>query len=247
MRLFFPFATVLRAWGCLLAVGGMPLTGVCAAELQSFHALYTVRTAGLEVGQLERRLTLAPAGHYRFASDLRPTGLAALLRDAGEAEISEGEINANEVRPLDYTFLRHAGGKHKSQKVRFDRRDGKALFSDKAGSTALIFRGRVLDKLSYQLALMRDLSHATTALDYVVADDRQLRSYHLQRVGEETVAIQNRAVIAQKIVYARAGTQRQTTLWCAAEYGYLPVKIAYQDEHGKVTVATLIPSPTASP
>ena len=96
-----------------------------------------------------------------------------------------------------------------------------------------------LDKLVYQLALMRDLARNETSLVYSIADGGRLKSYAITRLGEETIEIARAMVSTIKVSYVRADTQRRTTLWCAPAYGYVPVRIEYRDDDGQVTTATL--------
>ena len=210
------------------------------ADLHGFLATYSVRTAGLKVGRMQRRLTITSGNHYRFESKIESTGLLALVHKATIEESSEGELSPTQLLPQHYVYRRSTGDKRKEASTDFDWARSRVTMRAKNQQWEIATRPGTLDKLVYQLALMRDLARGDDdRLHYTIADDGELKIYDLTRAGLETIEINGEAVPAQKIVYARNGSTRKTTLWCAAAYGYLPIKIEYLERDGGLTVATL--------
>jgi Protein of unknown function (DUF3108) len=211
------------------------------ADLHNFLATYSVRTSGLKVGKMQRRLTITSGNHYRFESKIESTGLLALVHDGYIEESSEGELALAQLRPQRYAYRRISGDKRKEASTVFNWAESRVTMRNKDQQWEAAVTPGTLDKLVYQLALMRDLARGgDDALHYAIADDGEIKTYELSRAGVETVEINGAAVSAQKIIYARHGSSRKTTLWCAAAYGYLPIQIEYLERDGGLTTATLV-------
>lgn len=230
-----PLLTIVLM-GTLCAPG---MRVAAAAALENFVATYSVRTAGLTVGKMERRLVVGPGSRYRFESTVKPSGLAAMLSKTSVEETSEGQLTENAIRPDFYAYRRTSGRKRKVIESRFDWANGRVITNNRGVESDVAATAGVLDKLVYQLALMRDLARGDDSLEYLVADGDRIKTYTLARAGDEAVEINRASVVTQKIVYAREGSKRRTTLWCAASYGYMPVQIEYREDDSSVTLATL--------
>ncbi len=224
----------------LLLVLSPELVFAADVELHNFLATYSVRTGGLKVGKMQRRLTITSGNHYRFESKIKSTGLLSLVHSTYIEESSEGELEVAQLRPQRYAYRRISGDQRKEASAVFDWAGSRVTMRTKDQQWEAAVSPGTLDKLVYQLALMRDLARGgDDALNYAVADDGEIKTYELSRAGVETVEISGAAVSAQKIIYARHGTSRKTTLWCAAAYGYLPIQIEYLERDGGLTTATL--------
>jgi Protein of unknown function (DUF3108) len=223
----------------LLALACAPVFAA-EADLHNFVATYSVRTGGLKVGKMQRRLTITSGNHYRFESKIESTGLLALVHSGYIEESSEGELAPATLRPHRYAYGRISGDKRKETSAIFNWAESHVTMRTKDQQWKVMMDPGTLDKLVYQLALMRDLARGGSgALHYAIADEGEIKTYELSRAGAETVELSNTTVSAQKIVYARQGSSRKTTLWCAAAYGYLPIKIEYLERDGGLTTATL--------
>lgn len=88
-----------------------------------------------------------------------------------------------------------------------------------------------MDKLLYQLAVMRDLRAGKRKLIYDVADGGKIKSYEFDIDGEEFIETQIGKL--KSIRVTRNRDDRITTIWCAAEYGFIPVQIEqFEENHG---------------
>lgn len=205
---------------------------------QPFEASYAVRTSGIAVGTMTRRLALDADGSYRFESVVESTGLAALLKPLKIEETSTGRWKDGELRPLRYAYGRVSGKKSRQTVIEFDWDNARAKASvGSVTAEAELIPGTV-DKLAYQLVLMRDLEAGRTELDYRVADTGKLKEYTLARLPEASVQAGDRTYATVPVAYSR-DDGRRTVLWCAGELGYLPVRIEYTEKDGAVTTATL--------
>lgn len=213
------------------------------SPLIPFTAEYAVQVKGLKVGGMTRTLEIDAAGRYRLESRMAPSGLAALVSRTAVDEISEGALLQPGVHPHRYRYHKSSKGKDKYIESVFERATSRVRTTQRGTTSTLDVPPGALDKLAYQLALMEDLGRGRTTFEYHVVDGDRLKTYALDDQGEETLEIDGQPVIARKMVYARHGTQRRTTLWCAPRHGFLPVRIEYREDDGGVTTATLIALP----
>lgn len=217
----------------LLSIGS-----VAAADVVPFDATYEVRAHGLKLGEMHRRLNIEKS-QYQFESTLEASGIAALLKAGREEEFSSGELVAGEFRPSRYRHRRIQGRKVHDTMTVFDWPRGQIETTARGQVTRIEAPVETLDKLVYQLMLSRDLIRSSQALNYTVADDGRIKSYHWQQVGIETLTIRGQQIPTAKVRYGRSNSERRTTLWCAPSFNYVPVKIEYRYD-GSITTATLI-------
>jgi len=218
----------------LLSMGGV----AADTDVVPFDATYEVRAHGLKLGEMHRRLNIEKK-QYQFESTLEATGIAAVLNGGREEEISSGEIVAGKFRPSRYRHRRTRGKKVTETVLVFDWSREQIETTARGQVTRLEAPADAVDKLVYQLTLSHDLIRSSDALNYAIADDGRIKSYRWQRVGNETLTIRGEQIPTTKLAYSRSKSARQTTLWCAPDYHYVPVKIQYQDG-GSITTATLI-------
>ena len=138
-----------------LLLHSMPV--VCETPLHSFSATYSVRSGGLKIGRMQRRLTIAPENHYRFESKIESTGLLALVHGSFIEETSEGDLIAGQIRPRHYAYRRVTKDKRKESTITFDWEHSRITTIAKGEPSDITALPGALDKLVYQLALMQDL------------------------------------------------------------------------------------------
>jgi hypothetical protein len=228
---------------CLSAVSRW---AVCAPLLDGYDARYEVRSGRLKVGTMTRRLTRQDGQGYRFESRMESSGLFALVANGHIEETSEGHLTADALQPRFYAYRRLTRKKPRETEIEFDWNSGRISTTAQGQRWQMAAVPGTLDKLVYQLALMRDLERGTQELRYQVADGGRLKAYQLERAGEETLEILGQSVPTVKVMYTRQGSQRRTVLWCAPNFDYLPVRIEYRERDGRTTTATLLELQRAS-
>ena len=208
-----------------------------AAPLSSFHARYDVELRGLRVASLTRIFTLKPDGSYEFESVLQSEGVAALVKPVTEREISRGHWQADGPRPTSYEYLKQSGKKHRAARADFDWQSKIVSGQDNGKRWQAALVPGIVDKLTHQLLLMRDLARGTQ-LEYRVADDGRIKTQRWSRAVADDLQVGGKTFPVVKITHEGRGG-RQTRLWCAPELSYLPVGIEYQEKNGEVTSARL--------
>ena len=204
-----------------------------ARELpEQFEATFVLEAAGTTFART--RWSLAPGSDGRYVSTSRtePAGVFSLIRDDTIVERSEWIYAGDWLQPLAYRYER-TGRKTREIGISFDWEKRIAHHDSPAGPWRMPVPIGALDKLSYRLALMRDLSRGARNFEYTIADGGQLKRYVLADIGEERIETALGTFDTIVIRRERENSKRQTTFWCASELGFLPVKVAHMERDGK--------------
>lgn len=187
-----------------------------------FTALYQVTKGVMSVGSTKRTLQDKGNGQFVFESVTKPGGIAKLFTRGEVIERSHWRMHDNRLVPHEYTYQNSSDQK----------RDVQLLFDWEQNEVTNIINGdpwkmeleeNTLDKLLYQLAIMYDLTEGKKNLIYIVADGGTMKNYDVKIVGLERVSIDMGDFDAVKVVVTKSN--RQTTLWCARDLQFLPVRI----------------------
>lgn len=215
---------------------------VPAAEDQRpapFVAVYAVKAGGVGAGRMTRTLAFTNDDGYRFFSVIEAEGLVALLKPTRIVEESTGRWREAYPVTARYAHSKISGKKRKETVIDFDWQAARSHATINGTPVDGELEPGAIDKLSYQLALMRDLAAGVTELRYRVADAGGGKEYQLERRAEESVRAAGASYVTEPVAYAR-DDGRRTVLWCARQLGYLPVRIEYTEKDGKVTTAELV-------
>lgn len=205
-----------------------------------FNATYTLHSKGLTLGKMERSFTREANGIYRFSSQSYPTGLASLFRHDRIHEFSLFRLHADEVRPLEYSYDHRGGKKERQVRVVFDWENSSITNTLGRHHWRMQAVPGVLDKLVYQIALMRHLRQGKIHLRYQIADGGRMKVYAIEMQGEEMLETPMGRVKTIRLQRKKANSKRMTTLWCAPELDYLPVQVEHREKDGNVTIARLV-------
>lgn len=222
------------AWACLWLISSQ---GLAAAPPTAFEARYEVTAKGMHVATLTRVLRVQSDGRYEFTSELQSAGMLALVKPVNERETSRGRWVGTGLLPEHYEYSKRSGKKHRSARLTFDWASSRMSGQDGDRGWQAVLQPETTDKLTLQLLLMRDLA-GDGGLEYRVADGEKVRLQTWQRLGREQIRSGGRSFDTIKVEY-QGRSNRRTRLWCAAELGYLPVRIEYQEKGGDVTSALL--------
>ncbi|OUR63852.1 isoprenoid biosynthesis protein [Methylophaga sp. 42_25_T18] len=214
--------------------------GILAQEIPDFSANYLVKLNGLQAGELKRRLTTNADGSRQFKSATKAKGIFSFFKPDLVEETSTWQFLGSQIRPQHYLYERTGGKKDKYMSLQFDWPTNQLYIDDKKQPWQLKLEHGTLDKLVYQLALMSDLADEKTAFNYRIADGGKLKSYDIRIVDKEIVTTPLGKIEAIKLIRYREGeNKRQTTLWCAPQLNYLPVKLEHTEKGGSVFTALL--------
>lgn len=190
-----------------------------------FSAVYEVKKGSFTIGETKRTLSLQGDNHYLFESITRPAGFGRLLTSGQVIERSEWRFRPQDhlIQPLTYTYFNSGSEKNRDAHLTFDWQTHTVTNTINGQPWKMPLVDGTQDKLVYQLRVMADLLNGNRQLNYPVADGGKLKTYQLQIVGKET--IRTDLGLFETLRIRRVHGKRVTTLWCAKQLSYLPVRI----------------------
>ena len=228
-------ARPLIALVLLLAAAAVP-----AGSLPDpFEATFTLKAAGTTIARIQWSLSPRDGGGYVSTSRTEPAGMIALIRKETRVERSEWALTGDRLQPLAYHYER-TGKKARRIDITFDWEKNVAHHDSQGTAWRLPVPPGTMDKFSYLFALMLDLTRGERRVEYTVADGgRRLKHYVLSTVGEERIRTALGTFDTTVIRRERSDSKRETTLWCADELGFLPVRIVHVERDGTVLTARI--------
>jgi len=199
-------------------------------ELTPHTAQYKVKIS-IVSGQLNTELRQTENG-YVAKHVIKPTGLSRLLT-RGTMEVTStftsGPDGVKPVRFQSVDTVRH----DPDIDLNFDWSTNEVTGTVGEDSVSLQLDGTAYDDVSIQYALMHDLLNGGSKEEYVLFDIDRMQIANVTIAGEKEIKTKAGKFRAIGIRHQKEGSSRITTLWCAAELGYLPVMIE-QYKKGKL-------------
>ncbi len=205
-----------------------------------FKAHYQLYSGGLPVGQGTRQLSYLENGHLKFESQSHTTGVLALFRDDKIFEQSIFSLKNGQVSPLVYIYDQKSSKKPKYLKVQFDWPNKVAHSTNKQENWEIPINNGILDKLVYQLVVMQNLAQGKKNLTYQFVDKDKAKVYTPKFLGKEQLETGMGTIDTLKYQRISSNKKRSTTLWCAPDLHYLPVRVDH-DEKGYL-ISTVLQS-----
>ena len=223
----FALASLLILTSLATAADGLPVA--------PFQARYEVYASGFSIGEAVITLTAAAPDAYQMSSDVRPNGLVALLASGRIHEQASGKIHHGAIRPIQYERLLDTGRKSNRMQLYFDWSAAQIQARYNSEQATLPLSPGVVDPLSLQLVVMRDLQRGQVPNQYSLVDKTEIKTYHIRNQGEEMLDTPLGPLRTVRINQYTPGKTRMTTFWVAPEQHYLLVRIS-QEKNGKEEV-----------
>ena len=221
---------VLAQLGLLALCWSVIGHGDTQAPLPLFHAEYNLKRNGVTLGMNTRALAKGTDGTFIYSSTTKATGIIAWFVKDQIDEYSKWRFDGQHIRPIEYIYNRHGGSKTRHVKLDFDWQHHTVTNTIDGDPWRMEIPPDAQDKLVYQLSIMNDLRNGKKNLEYKIADGGKLKDYSFDILGEEML---NTAMGRIKTVrIQRIGDVRDTTVWCAPQLSYLPVRLEQQDTDG---------------
>lgn len=198
-----------------------------------FTALYKLYVNGIPVGKGSRSLTQVSPDKWVFETVGETTGLAALIQAIRIEERSVFTRINGKIRPLEYTY-RQTGRKTINNQVLFNWSNNIAQDVYQGKTKTVSLKENVLDRLLYQLVLMQELQQGKRQLQYPVVNKGNLSTYTPTLLGKETVKTGTGELETLKYERFSSNKERRTTLWCALQLHYLPVRVEHVEKDNEV-------------
>jgi hypothetical protein len=213
----------LAALVCLLAAPAM------ADGLLTPHtARYKVKIS-IVSGELDTEL-LAVDGGYKATHTVRATGLSRVLSSGSMVASSEFVSTPDGVLPIRYHSEDTVRNKDPEENITFDWVNLEASGTVGDEQVLIPLDGISHDNVSIQYELMHDLLTGQMESTYVLFDVDKMRVADVTNIGTKVIKVGAGKFEAVGIQHQKEGSSRITTLWCAADLGYLPVVI---EQHRK--------------
>ncbi len=199
-----------------------------------FTAYYKLYVNGIPVGKGSRSLTAVNQNQFTFETIGETTGLAALIQEIRIEERSVFTRVNGKIRPLEYTY-RQTGRKARENHVVFDWVKKTAKDTYKGQTKTVVLEEGVLDRLLYQVVLMQELQQGKRQLQYQVINKGKRSTYIPTFLGKMQIKTGIGKLATLKYERLADNKKRRTTLWCAPQLHYLPVRVEHvEKEDGEV-------------
>jgi hypothetical protein len=205
----------------------------------SFQATYKLFSGGLEIAQMERTMSKSAGDEYIYRSKTQTIGLVAVFHKDLIEEESRWKLVDGEVFPVNYSYNRSKGKKNRKVNIFFDWDNNVMINEIRDQRLNMPLESGVLDKLLYQYALMRDVKNNNFPITYNIADGGKMKTYHFERLGDETIQTPLGNFNTVKIQSNESKDDKKLVIWCAPELKYLPIKVEHTEEDGRVTTAVI--------
>lgn len=204
-----------------------------------FMASYALTSTGVRFATMKRSFSPLEDGTYLYHSETNTDGLLALVRKDNISEKSTWQYAGGQLQPLHYSYLHTGGKKDRNVEIEFDWDARKITNTINGASWRMPLQAYIMDKLLYQLAIMYDLDKGMDKISYAIADGGKIKSYDFELVGKESVDTPIGKFEALKLSRHKSNTVQNTTIWCARELGYLPIKVENVEENGRESTAII--------
>lgn len=206
--------------------------------IPAFRMTYRVLRNGWHIGSatftLERE-----NGVWHFYSEAHASGIASWFVHSSFRESSRFTIVNREIRPLVYSYT-DSGRKDRDETIRFDWATDLAHDTRNGRTKTLAIAPGVLDRLSAQLEISRELAAGGPLADpYRIVNGGEMDIYHLRRGKRGEIATPAGKFQTVLVVRSDPDSGRANRFWMAPGYAWLPVKMQ-QIEPGEATYSFVL-------
>lgn len=216
-----------------------PLRAAESLSPEPFEAEYSLYSKGLEVAKIKRTFKPHTDGTYIYESYSQTTGMLALFRDDKIIERSHWRQTDSGFQPIEYVYKHNGSKKNRNVYIDFNWSARQVRMRVNDDHWQMDLEPGTLDKMLYQLAIMRDLEQGISEISYRVADGGKMKTYTFETFDSESVHTPYGDFKALKVERYRDDRERETILWCVEELDYLPVKVVNIEPDGLKTTALL--------
>ena len=222
----------------LLLFGSNLLMGHSVSALEPFKVTYNIHKGPLKVGSISRSLRIENDGQYTFISRMESSGFAKFLSGSLLLETSKGRIIKDKIIP--YSYRRETDKQDKNYELNFDRKNNLVKRIDVAEGYEEILKEDTFDKLSYQAQMMMDLSSTFNEnLKYAIASQKKIVTYDVILIKEKKISTPMGKLKTLVINRKDPNSSKETTVYCAKELDWLPVRIEHTDKKGRSMAAKI--------
>jgi len=202
-------------------------------SFKPYEAVYQVSAKGFNVGKAYFSLKQLEDGTWKYSSNAKPSGFAAMFTSDTVSEISHFKLAESRVIPLGSEYKRK--GKKKEHTITtYDWENNTGTFTRNGKTKDVLLTPAHQDRTTIVPALMWDAANQVAETRHPVIDKR-MRTRHHKAMPEGTTKLKNLGKV--KTIHYRQtdDTKRTVDAWIAPELNYLPVRVE-QFRKGKTQV-----------
>jgi len=216
----------------LILAGLAPSAG--ADQLQPFEVSYDVTWHGVTVAQSVLTLVHGDSGTWVYSEKNKVSGLLKLFATVTQASQSVMRVTDAGVQPLTYKVLTADTPAPADVHLTFEWPAGHVTGQYESSLVDLPVPPGTQDGLSVQIALVFELIRGHTPQEVTVLDGTSTRQYTYTREQEEVLDTKMGRVATVIYKSSKVNSSKVTRLWCAPDYGYVPMRVEQRTEDGKV-------------
>ena len=203
-----------------------------APPARQIEASYEVITKNVKIAVITEKF-IRTGNHYRIESVTKPVGLLALFKPDTLSVVSEGDVTAQGLRPLNFTYKR-SQETGKNTAASFDWKQANLMLNDRNGQRSESLPSDTQDRLSvlYQfryVPLLRDRKELTMHITNGSKIDT--RRYLIHPKQMLTVPMGNLETLY--LSTPPQATAWKTEIWLSVENGNFPCKIILTEDSGE--------------
>jgi hypothetical protein len=203
-----------------------------AAAPASIESSYDVITKDVKIATINEKFTRT-GNHYRIENVTKPVGLLALFKPDTIYAVSEGDITAQGLHPLNFVY-KHSQETLKNTEANFDWNQSTLLLDDRYGQHAEPLPAGTQDRLSveYQfryISFLRDRKEVVMRITNGSKIDT--RHYLIQSKQMLTVPLGTLETLYLSTP-PEEGSAWKTEIWLSVENGNFPCKITVTEDNG---------------
>lgn len=230
------YSQPLSAFALLLAATLLSAGNACAELLlQPFTATYQMTSKGLSTNAT-RTLVKNSDGSWLLRDNA-----AYLFFKVDEQSLFR--LENNNLKSQQYSFEQ---GTDKDFQLRFDWVKNYVFSSYKKKNIRYGISAGTIDRLALQLQLQWELREGRgpdkNGRDYLVADDKDVKTYRISLIGKETITLNGKTIETVRLQQQRPGKQRINHLWLDPAQNYQMVKFEQWEKGVKTSEMVLIDS-----
>jgi hypothetical protein len=203
-----------------------------AAVPVSIESSYDVITKDVKIATINEKFTRT-GNHYRIENVTKPVGLLALFKPDTIYAVSEGDITAQGLHPLNFVY-KHSQETLKNTEANFDWNQSTLMLDDRYGQHVEPLPAGTQDRLSveYQfryISFLRDRKEVVTHITNGSKIDT--RHYLIQSKQMLTVPLGTLETLYLSTP-PEEGSAWKTEIWLSVENGNFPCKITVTEDNG---------------
>lgn len=199
--------------------------------LAPYHLTYAASYNGMDINA-ERHLK-QEGQHYVLTTTAK--NMLSTIQEEGSFKVNKDGTIIDQRYQYDRSIL----GIKKTEKLKYDREAGVAKYKSKKKKRQVKLKSGLLNRLSYQVQLQRDLLNQVTPLQYQVISRGRVKEYNFEIMGEELLETPMGELKTVKVRRVRKDDDRETLLWFSPQWNYLLVQLWQREKGGddyKITI-----------